>query len=153
MVIGGSKPEHRDVHPEAIALSPDGQYLGVVGHAHGEGVRDELYVHVVGMRELAGRAYNDAGFAHHKKAEYERAAGLFHKAAFADPKHPNAMYNLACAWARLGDARAAAALAQAVERDPDATKRKAKTDADFESVRSEAWFSRLVGAADKPAPK
>ena len=105
---------------------------------------DDFIVYRNGTAAFASLVYNDTGFRHHKKADYARAADLFLKATWADPKAKLPPYNLACAWARLNDDRAKDALAVAIERDPSA-KARALTDADFASVKDTAWFRGLTG--------
>ncbi len=131
------------VHPEVIAVSPDGATLGAIAHTfHGE-FSDQMLVALMPVVRVAAHAYNDAGFAHHKKGEWKRAAELFALGAAADPTFALASYNLACAYARLGDARVETTLREAIARDPEARK-KARTDEDFAGVRAAAWFGALV---------
>lgn len=134
---------HDRIHVETIAISRDGKTLGVVAHAFAGEFSDAFPMALMSTAELAGHAFNDAGYARHKKGEYARAAELFAKATLANPDAKLPRYNLACAYARLGDPRAKEALTRAIEQSPDA-KKKAMTDPDFESVRSEPWFKELV---------
>ena len=62
---------HDRIHPEAIALSPDGTYLGVVAHAFSGEYGDTFPMASVPVARLAAQAYS--------------AAGLSEKAAAADP--------------------------------------------------------------------
>ena len=134
------------IHPEVIALSPDGQMLGVIAHAFAGEFSDRFEVALIPAAKLAAQAYNDAGFAHHQKKEYAVSADYFRKAVAADPTHVLAPYNLACAYARLGDPRVQAALKEAIDRGLGAdVKKRARVDEDFASVRSEPWFVALVG--------
>lgn len=134
------------VHPEVIAVSPDGTMIGAIGHAfHGE-FSDRMLVGLLPAVRVAAHAYNDAGYAHHKKGDWKRAAELFELGAAADATFALATYNLACAYARLGDPRAEGALKAAIARDPSARMR-ARTDEDFASVRSAAWFATVVNPA------
>ncbi len=146
--VPGATPE---VHPEVIALSPDGKYLGVVSHAfHGE-FTDRFEVKVAPTALVAGQAYNDAGLAQHREKHFKEAALLFHKAAYANPESKVAMYNLACALAQLGDPGTQKALSLAIEQGGEATRAKARTDADFANVRNEPWFAELTAPnAKKP---
>lgn len=123
-----------------MALSPDGADLGVVAHFFACEYCDFFVAERYPVARLAGLVYNDAGFARHRKGEYARAAELFAKASFADPAAKLPPYNLACALARLGDARAAAALDVAIARGGATVKERARGDADFASVRDAAWF-------------
>ncbi|MCA9583845.1 MAG: hypothetical protein KC657_00635 [Myxococcales bacterium] len=127
-----------------MAISPDGAEIGMVGHFFACEYCDSFSVKRMPLGALAARVYNDAGFARHKKKEWARAAELFAKAAFADPQAKLPPYNLACALARQGDARAAAALEVAISRGGGAVRDRAKKDADFDGVRTAPWFAALV---------
>ncbi len=62
---------HDRIHPEAIALSPDGKYLGVVAHAYSGEYGDAFPMAIVPVARLAAEAY--------------AAAGMSAQAAAADP--------------------------------------------------------------------
>lgn len=126
-----------------MAISPDGRDLGMVATFFACEFCDSFALERVPLARLASSIYNDTGFRFHQKGDYARSAALFEKAAEADPTAKLPPYNLACALARRGDARAKDALAKAIERDPSA-KARAKKDEDFASVRSEPWFAELV---------
>lgn len=134
-------------HPEIIALSADGTQLGAIAHSfHGE-YSDTFTAKVMPVARMAALAYNDAGFAHHKKKEYPQSAALFAKAAAADPTFPLGAYDLACAYARLGDPQAERALGDALKRAGDgaaAMKKQALADEDFSSVKTAPWFVALT---------
>ena len=66
------------------------------------------------------------------------------RAAYVDPARELPAYNLACAYARLNDPRAEAALALAIERGGDAVRARAPKDKDLASVRSAPWFTKLT---------
>lgn len=144
MHLADKRPDNATIHPEAIAMSPDGRWIGAIGHAFVGEFSDAFPTGTMSTSELAGHAYNDAGFARHRAGEWARAAELFAKATVADPAAKKPRYNLACAYARLGDARAQAALAAAIAKDGDEVVKKARTDPDFDGVRSAAWFVALV---------
>lgn len=122
-----------------LSLPPDGTEIGAIGGFLCAEWCDDFVLYRKGTGAFASLVYNDTGFRHHQKGEYARAAELFLRATFADPTAKLPPYNLACAWARLGDARAKDALAVAIERDPTARKR-ATTDADFAGVKTADWF-------------
>lgn len=103
--------------PNGVALSPDGTEIGILAAWHG----------------FAARVYNDTGYALHRKGAFREAQELLLKATFADASWDLAPYNLACAYARTGDARAEVALNVAVGRGGDSVKKRARADADFES--------------------
>jgi hypothetical protein len=132
-----------EIHPEAIALSPDGKYVGVVSHAFAGEFSDTFAVRIVPVASFVGRVFNDTGFAQHKKGSYARSAELFGKAAAADPESKLAPYNRACALAKLNDPLAKDALAQAIALDPG-VKQKAAKDTDFDGVRAQPWFIELT---------
>jgi hypothetical protein len=135
---------HDRIHPEMIALSQDGSYLGVIAHAYAGEYSDSFPTAIVPVGELAAHVYNDTGLAHHKRGDYVRAAELFKRAAFANPTFALAAYNLACADARMGSPEAEAALALAVTRDPEGTRKKAASDSDLDGVRAAPWFSKVM---------
>jgi hypothetical protein len=137
-------PDFEEIHPEVIAVSPDGARLGVVSHAFGGEGSDTFVIKTAALAEAAARAYNLAGFAHHKKKEWKEAAALFARAAAADPKFGTAVYNLACALGRLKDPGAEEALKRAIGIGGAKTAARARKDPDFEPVREEAWFIALT---------
>jgi hypothetical protein len=135
------------IHPDAIVVSPDGKWLGVISHTfHGE-FTDAYEVGTVSVARAASHAYNDAGYAVHRASNWARAAELFRQAVDADPTFTRPKYNLACAYARLGDPRTERALRAAIAtagEDAVETKRKARSDPDFGAVAREAWFEDAV---------
>jgi len=145
LVIADPSPYAKDgsVHPEVVAVSPDGQWLGAIAHTfHGE-FSDTFLLKTISTNRAAALAYNDAGHAHHVRKEWSTAADLFRKAVAADSTFATSAYNLACAYARMGDSRAKTALDLAIERagaDAPRMKSNAIVDADFASVKTSAWF-------------
>lgn len=157
--VGGSVGGEPPVHPitlrsnpvpaapphfavlNSLAIAPDGSDLGMLGHFFACEYCDSFVAKRLPVRTFASLVYNETGYRHHQKKGYARAAELFAKAVSADPEAKLPPYNLACAWARLGDARAKEALAYAMERDPTARAR-AQSDEDFASVRGEPWFPK-----------
>jgi hypothetical protein len=135
---------HDRIHPEAISLSPDGEYLGIIAHAFAGEYSDSFPTAVVPVTELAAHVYNGTGLVHHKHGDSARAAELFKRAAFASPGFALGAYNLACADARLGSLETEAALALAIERGGDDARKRARADADFDAVRAMVWFQKLV---------
>lgn len=126
-----------------LSLSRDEGELGVVGGFFCMEWCNEFEVHRQRVNAFASQIYNDTGFRRHAKGDYARAASLFLAATWADESAKLPPYNLACAWARLGDPRAKDALVVAMERDPSA-KARASADEDFANVRREDWFIELT---------
>ncbi len=134
-------------HPELIAVSPDGALLGVIAHTFLGEFSDWFLVKTMPVARIAAQAYEQAGFAHRMVKDDAKSAELFAKAAAADPTYSFAAYHLACAYARLKDARAEASLAEAIARagsEAEATKKNARLDPDFDGVKNEKWFLALV---------
>jgi hypothetical protein len=140
----GNNGSYFTIHPELVAISPDGLHLAVLAHAFAGEFSDSFLVAVHDTRQLARSAYNDAGLARHKKGEFRRAAELFEKAVAVDPGAHLPRYNLACAYARLGDPRVKQALEAAIAARAEESKASARKDPDFDSVRGEQWFAALV---------
>jgi hypothetical protein len=126
-----------------MAISPDGTEIGMVAHFFACEYCDTFKVARTTLRSLASRVYNDTGFRHHKRGAFAESARLFARAEQADPGSKLPPYNLACAYARLGDPRVKETLERAVTRDPKA-KERARKDVDFASVRSSPWFRTLT---------
>lgn len=137
---------YRTIWPELIWLDPTGEKLGIVSHAfEEEGALESFQVHVVDVDELASMAYNGAGMLRSHSEDYETAIDLYHKATFAWKGQKWAMYNMACAMARIEAPAVQAALTHAVERGGAEVKAKLASDPDLASVREEAWFKKLAG--------
>jgi hypothetical protein len=141
--IRGKEP-YGTIHPEAIALSPDGKRLAVLSHAYWGEFSDTFELRLFAVEDLASQAYNAAGLELHERGEHARAAELFHRAAYANPTSKLPMYNLACALARLDDPGARKALELAIARGGPEVRAKALRDPDFERVRRSPWFTELV---------
>jgi hypothetical protein len=148
-IDGPSRQMHDDAYAlidvNVLALSKDGAELGLVVHVTWGEYSDMLEVHRIRVDDLASRIYNDTGYAAYKRGDLTRAASLFARAHAADAKKSLPAYNLACANARLHDAGAAEeALAAAIAIDGDTIRARARTDHDFDGVRTDAWFKKLV---------
>ncbi len=143
------RPSHGLIDPatteaDLVALSPNGSELGVIARTMcGEWCNPKGMTRMPVTR-FAARIYNDTAFVHHKRGEYAKAAELFAKASVANPDESLFVYNLACAYARLGDPRADAALARAIALGGEAVKKRATGDADFDTVRAMPWFQASV---------
>ena len=152
------------IHPDVLALSPDGASLGVVSHYFGGpictacgsdsdedaeeckgcGVGDSYDMEILKVSEMASRAYNSAGLAYHKKGDYKKSAAFFQKSLLAEPTYKWAPYNLACALALSGEPGVEGALKKAVELGGAEFKAKASKDKDFDKVRAEPWFAAAI---------
>jgi hypothetical protein len=127
-----------------MSLSPDGAEIGMVAHFFACEWCDDWAIRRMPVAALASVIYNDLGYRHHQRGEWERAAELFAKAAAADPNAKLPPYNLACALARRKDPGAEKALRVAILRGGDDVKARATKDPDFVEVREEVWFRALV---------
>lgn len=138
--------EHSDgsMHLETVAVSPDGKWIGIMGHGFCGEYTDTYPLKTMPVPKFAASVYNSLGMRYHQKKDYEGSAKLFEKAAFTDPKHKYATYNLACALALLKDPKAEIALRKAIALGGKKTKHKAKRDSDFDGVRKESWFISVV---------
>ena len=132
------------IHPDAVALSPDEKFLGVIAHGSGgEGV-DKFELRVVTTRNFVAQIYNDLGMSHHKKKDFEKSAHYFHNAMQADPSLKLAHYNYACALALLKHPDTEKALKSAIDVGGPTVKARAAKDSDFAAVASETWFKALT---------
>jgi tetratricopeptide (TPR) repeat protein len=80
----------------------------------------------------------------HNRGEFSRAVKYLSQALEIHPRNDNALYCLAAAQARAGDAAAALkALRSAINASP-ASRAQARLDPDFEPLRGETEFQALV---------
>lgn len=80
----------------------------------------------------------------HNNGEFDEAVRLFRQAVDQQPKNGDALYCLAAATARAGQADAAVdALRSAIEVSP-AARAQARADSDFDGLRQEPAFQSLV---------
>jgi hypothetical protein len=133
-----------EAHADVVAPSPDGQHVAVLAHMWAGEWSDTFALEIIPAGRLAAAGYNRAGLDALAAGRLEEAADAFVAATHADPEAWKGPYNLACAYARVSDARAQVALRTAVERGGAAVRKKAGTDEDLDAVRDEAWFSELV---------
>ena len=115
-------------------VTKDGSDIGVVAVATGTMWYETAGVARMSARSFAAQVYNDTGMRLHESKRYAQAAALFAKAESANPTESLFSYNLACAWARLGDARAKEALSRAIAHGGDTVKARAAKDADLATV-------------------
>lgn len=90
-------------------------------------------------------AENQESMALYRKGRYAEAADVLREAVERYPRNPGLVYNLACFDAMAGGPadRVVAALTRAIELNPD-FRELARTDTDFDPVRSQAAFRDLV---------
>jgi hypothetical protein len=132
------------VRPNGLALSPDGAEIGVLAGWHGMEYAGDFVMLRGSADAFAARVYNATGLALHQRGDHASAREMFLKATFADSSFALAPYNLACAYAKLGDERARVALELAIARGGPAIAEHARADHDFDGVRSQSWFVALV---------
>ncbi|HYR27885.1 MAG TPA: tetratricopeptide repeat protein, partial [Thermoanaerobaculia bacterium] len=97
------------------------------------------------MREpKTGEDWYDRAYDLYRNDRYPEAAEAFVRASQLNYKKDTALYNAACSWALLGDARhATEMLAQAIDAGWDDFEHIAE-DSDFDPIRRDAGFQRLV---------
>jgi len=127
-----------------MELSPDGKWLGVIAHSSGGAGANKFDLRILAVPTFVGQIYNDAGFSHHKKGQFDRSAQLFHQALTANPENKIAYYNYACALAKQQSPGTEAALKAAIDVGGPAVKKRAVKDSDFASVVTADWFVALT---------
>jgi hypothetical protein len=102
------KPPHPDMQYDgtwnAILPSPEKTELGFVGHFFCMEWCNDLVIARLPFGKLASLVFNDTGFRHHQKKDYQVSRELFLKATWANPTAPLPPYHLACAYALTNDA-------------------------------------------------
>jgi hypothetical protein len=91
-------------------------------------------------RRQVAEAFNHGGLERHRAADYTASARLFFGAVQADPSFLAARYNLACAYARAGDLRAAESeIGELARAGADARRwlRRVDTDPDLAPIRDD----------------
>ena len=90
-------------------------------------------------------AWNNRGYALGKLGFVEEAIASFDKALEFKPDKHEAFYNKACSYALNGQIdQAILNLQQAIDLNPDKWREMAKTDSDFDSLRSHTRFQALI---------
>lgn len=80
-----------------------------------------------------------------EKKDYATARELLELAVQSDPFDATAHYNLACAWAQLGEEnRAILSLGEAVELDPERLVPHARRDPDLDPIRERVEFRLMI---------
>ena len=147
-------PEFADdvrIFPEVIAISPRGDRIAVVGHAHDAKRGHEFKTTLLHSDDFAARAYAKAGFDHLAEDRFEQAVAAFERAAAAHPDSWEAAYNLACARARYGQGNVRRPLTRAIDLGGEKVRTKAQRDAALAGVKRTDWFKAMVadGAVER----
>jgi len=90
-------------------------------------------------------AWNNRGYALGELSRYEEAIASYDKAIEIEPDHQSAYYNKACCYALQGDAELAVRnLQQVLNLGGQELLEDAKTDSDFDKIRSNQQFQALL---------
>jgi len=90
-------------------------------------------------------AWDNRGYALSKLGRYQEALSSHDKALQLQPDYVNAFYNKACCYALQGNVDLAIEnLQQAIKLNPEKYREMAKTDSDFDSLREDARFQKLI---------
>ena len=107
----------------------------------------EDFDRVVGLRP-GYAAYCNRGNAYYLLGEYDRAIADYRRAISLRPRHAAPYYNLACAHAVLGRSRKSCHWSRrAINLDLEFSK-TAQTDNDFDAIRDDDRFQRLLEGSD-----
>lgn len=134
----------REAHAEVVAPSPDGTAIAVVGHMWAGEWSDTFVVKILPAGQLAAEVFNKQGLAALGRKDFKSAAEAFVATMYADTRAWKGPYNLACAYAGMGDPRAQAALQAAIDRGGEAVRKRAAGDKDLDAVRGQAWFTAML---------
>jgi tetratricopeptide (TPR) repeat protein len=100
---------------------------------------------IIRMMPENTEAWTLLGYCHLYKGEKEKAKEVFEKVIEMDSTEINAMYNLACVHATLGNSEESLKwLKKAIEGN-DQYRKHAKGDDDFANIRDTEEFKNLVG--------
>jgi len=132
------------IFPELILPSPNGEHLAIMWHTFAGEYSDIFTLELEPSADFAFAAYHSTALKL-LKTRPARAAELLTSVAEIKPASWKVQYNLACAYALANEPdKAKQPLSDAVKGGGDKVVRKAKTDADLESLRSLDWFAKLV---------
>jgi len=100
-------------------------------------------------REKKARALNREGLAAYRSKKYSKAIGLFEKAMKEDPSYLEPIYNAACNYALLKDARSSVELLEEIKgrcgRQPKVYLSKSHNDKDFRFIKKDPSWRRVTG--------
>ncbi len=104
------------------------------------------------MPKLQAKVLFDRGLVQFHKKQPDKAAELFREAILEDPNYPEALYNLACCYAMLGDAdEAIVYLDRSIKLNLQCLD-WAKEDHEFDSIRQEEAFQKCLESNDPFRP-
>ncbi len=142
--VAPAKPGSLKVHPEALAIAPDADGLGLLLHGSTGDCADSFAVSVADFTTLASETYLRTGNDYHARKQYLDSANLFRNAVAADPKSAESYYNLAAAAALTDNPAAREILTWAVSSVDASLKDRAVSDPQFAKVRDKEWFIQLT---------
>jgi hypothetical protein len=134
-------------------VTHDGSEIGFVAQASGNMWVSYSAQARRNTAELISGIYNDTALRHHKAGAFAKSAVYFAKASEIAPRSGLFKYNLACAQAQLLDPATEATLTSAIALGGPSVRGRVAGDHDFDKVRSEAWFVKLIGGTAAPAKK
>ena len=109
-----------------------------------------IYPWAIRLDKVVARLINVRGFRRHKKGDFKGSAEDFARAFEMDPEFGLAAFNAACAEAKLGRKKESLEfLKKAIDLQPEESRKKARKDGDFDSLRSDSAFKKLVGEAPR----
>ena len=130
-------PEPEDpweLFDRALALQNSGDLDGAIEH----------YARALKIKPDFHEAWNNMGNAYAHKGEYDRAIESYQKAVAIKPDKHEAWFNLGCACSMKGEPLLALeSLARAISLD-GGSREDAKTDTDFDPIRKDPGFRKLV---------
>lgn len=126
---------------DRISRSPDDTFAIIEMHTHGQ-----KSVFVIDLRDARSTLLNKRALDAYAGGDHQGAATLLERAVEANPRAGDAIYNLACVHALLGEVyRAADELQIAFALDPARYRRLAKKDPDLAAVRELPAIRETLG--------
>nr|WP_322745327.1 tetratricopeptide repeat protein [Coleofasciculus sp. LEGE 07081] len=146
----GRLEEELASYDKAIEFKPDlhqawynrGYALGNLGR-----LEEELasYDKAIEFKPDLHQAWNNRGYALNDLGRLEEAVASYDKALEIKPDETSAFYNKACTYAKHNNIDLAIEnLQQAINLNPDKYREMAKTDSDFDPIRSDNQFQALI---------
>lgn len=104
----------------------------------------EAYDKAISIKPNMYEAWHGKGITLHRLGKYQGALQAYDKALSINPTLSNASFNIACTYSVIGNiAKSIEHLKRAIELNPE-YKEKAKEDADFDNIKSNPEFRKLV---------